>query len=224
MKFIIQLWLFIRQEISTLAFEKWIYETPEIETFLGSELYLKLISLNFGDQEKVNAFKVEIWDWLSTHYPDFIETTYGRLTTPWEPVRFFAAKCRSCNTEFDLPLLSDFSYGESIFQSELGNYFNYCCAIDNKVWDIVSGLIHEFYWDGDYWFIFAACADRVHSQNMGLLPRCPHCQSHSVDYSNKTPTRDGHIHVASFRTFMNLAPAEQLSFIKKTCALTRLSD
>jgi hypothetical protein len=62
-----QLWKFARGDTPSLQFELWLYSLPELETFLGSDLYLELISFNFKNEKAVSELRYRIKFWLDNN-------------------------------------------------------------------------------------------------------------------------------------------------------------
>ena len=50
-------------------------------------------------------------------------------------------KCRPWGHQFEVPFLSDFSYGQFIYSSNDGQRYRYLEGINNKTWDFVSKII-----------------------------------------------------------------------------------
>jgi len=63
------LWEFIRGDTLTPIFEQWVYDTRELEDFLGSSMYLQLIELNFADRYAVATMKGQLQEWVDKNYP-----------------------------------------------------------------------------------------------------------------------------------------------------------
>lgn len=45
-------------ELAALDFEKWLYDHPDLEQYIGNDLYLEFISFNFKTDSKYNLFKI----------------------------------------------------------------------------------------------------------------------------------------------------------------------
>jgi hypothetical protein len=45
-----QLWRFVPGDVPAAQFEQWAYNEPDLEDYLGRELYLETISTNFSDK------------------------------------------------------------------------------------------------------------------------------------------------------------------------------
>ena len=52
----------------------------------------------------------------------------------------FETKCH-CGYTFDLPELSDMSYGEFLYFDSSGNGARYLCAINNQTWEYISTIL-----------------------------------------------------------------------------------
>ena len=64
-------------------------------------------------------------------------------------VATFKAKCNklTCQLDIDVPLLSDFSYGEFLYGSIDGKLIKYYCGLDCPIWKFVDTVISETYKD-----------------------------------------------------------------------------
>ena len=47
----------IRNELSVLDFEKWLYDTPEIEEYLGNDFYMDLLNINYKSKYALNELE-----------------------------------------------------------------------------------------------------------------------------------------------------------------------
>lgn len=54
------IWKFIRGDMSTLDFERWIYSNPDLENLFGEELHFEIISANFTSKEVVYQLKEKL--------------------------------------------------------------------------------------------------------------------------------------------------------------------
>lgn len=64
-----QLWRFARGDAPTPEFERWVYATPDLESFLGAERYLVLISEDYRDALAVHDLRRALPDWLDVLAP-----------------------------------------------------------------------------------------------------------------------------------------------------------
>ncbi len=65
-----KIWQFIRGGFSTVEFEQWIYNTPELETLCGPDLFFELISLDYRDKNAVEGMKGWLGVWIREGFPD----------------------------------------------------------------------------------------------------------------------------------------------------------
>ena len=54
----------------------------------------------------------------------------------------FESKC-SCGHQFDLPILSDMSYGEFLYFDFNGDGIKYFCGLNNTTWEFVSRIVDQ---------------------------------------------------------------------------------
>lgn len=55
-----QLWMFVRGDMSAADFEQWAYSKPMLESCLGEEFYLEVISTDFRDKDAVHAVRKSV--------------------------------------------------------------------------------------------------------------------------------------------------------------------
>jgi hypothetical protein len=60
---LLEVWRFVRGDCSPKAFERWICENLELESFFGGPLYLELISASYGDPYVVVQLKERLGAW-----------------------------------------------------------------------------------------------------------------------------------------------------------------
>ena len=66
------LWRFVRGDMSASEFEAWVYRDETIETFLGPEVYLDLISVDFGSEKSTREIGLHLKTLLLEKFPDQI--------------------------------------------------------------------------------------------------------------------------------------------------------
>lgn len=64
-----ELWKFARGDSLVEQFEQWVYDSPELETYLGTDLYWDLITLNFRNRRAVLDFQSRLEAWLYEKTP-----------------------------------------------------------------------------------------------------------------------------------------------------------
>lgn len=126
----------------------------------------------------------------------------------------FKAKCKntSCGHDFDVPVLSPFSYGEYIYSSVNGKEIRYYSGSDCETWAFVEKTMSEGESREDsgqlIQKVIGLIADRPHpdayfTQNY----YCPECHSRvsSIDENNKTgSTEYEHLTFSHFSNLTNL--------------------
>ncbi len=60
----LHLWKFVRGDGAPQAFERWIYQQPSLETRLGADLYLEVISTDFQDSEAVWSIRERLGSYV----------------------------------------------------------------------------------------------------------------------------------------------------------------
>src|SRR5690348_16695066 len=113
-------------------------------------------------------------------------------------VRYFGATCKTCRCDFQIPLLSDFSYGEFICHGRtVAGYFN---SFEGPVWDDINsrlttlGLLPgkpDSEQIAHMQEVIANTADPLGGQRLHMHPLCPHCGSIDVSFGD---TRPGEFH------------------------------
>jgi hypothetical protein len=61
-----QLRRFATDDLDATTFETWVYDTPDLEGFLGEERYQRLISADYRDGFVLLALRPEVAGWLTT--------------------------------------------------------------------------------------------------------------------------------------------------------------
>lgn len=64
------LWRFVRGDMPASEFEAWVYRDETIETFLGPEAYLDLISADFGSEKSTPEIRLHLKNLLLENIPD----------------------------------------------------------------------------------------------------------------------------------------------------------
>jgi hypothetical protein len=70
-----KIWQFLRGSLPTSEFEQWVYETPELETLFGFDLFLDLLSVDYRDSDAVEHMKVILQDWFGCESSDEVVRT-----------------------------------------------------------------------------------------------------------------------------------------------------
>ena len=52
-----KIWQFLRGDLPTPEFEQWVYDTPELKTLCGPDLFLELLSVDYRDSRAVDHIK-----------------------------------------------------------------------------------------------------------------------------------------------------------------------
>jgi hypothetical protein len=105
---------FIVSQLATAEFEKWVYDTPELEVLFGSDLYLEVISLDYRNERAVRFLKGSLRRYYTNYFPNCecvvcrnameisiphnLEKNfdYLRKQTPWLDL----ARCVHCKTHW----------------------------------------------------------------------------------------------------------------------------
>jgi hypothetical protein len=111
------LWEFIRGDMAVKDFESWVYSSPELECFLGKDLFHSLISVDFSSLEVVNQLICQLRSFASSlpgseciciqlpdltvidMEPDVIKAmeTFKRFNVRGEPYWWlYAVDCSAC--------------------------------------------------------------------------------------------------------------------------------
>lgn len=64
------LWQFVRGDTPAPEFEQWVYGTENLETLLGPEFCLDLISVDFESSKSLNMAKQRLREFLEQQHPD----------------------------------------------------------------------------------------------------------------------------------------------------------
>lgn len=135
----------------------------------------------------------------------------------------FKAKCKksSCGHDFDVPLLSDFTYGEFIYSSIDGKEFRYYNSLDCETWNFIDKTVSEYLGKKNreeigtiIQKIIGLVADR---QNPDIYftqdIHCPKCHSkvESVNDNNKTGLKE--FEILTFNNFTKLIESEKRKLI-----------
>jgi hypothetical protein len=54
------IWRFLRGDTSVRDFERWVYETPVLESILGNDLYMRLLAANYADPDTVLRLRSDL--------------------------------------------------------------------------------------------------------------------------------------------------------------------
>ena len=133
----------------------------------------------------------------------------------------FKTLCEKCQHIFDIPLLSDFSYGKFIAKDKSGKVFAHLQAIDNEGWNRISEIFDNLsenktnYTTEHFQWIVGECLDSVNGDKISIANRyvCPKCHS-SVKYGPGEKTGEMNLPEASFSEFLSLSDEEQTAKIK----------
>ena len=132
----------------------------------------------------------------------------------------FKNTCQSCFNDIEFPLLGDFSYGETIFQTTDGQDFYIAILIDNASLDFVSTILKT---DSelkqrkiDPQRILAILADKVDGKEFTIhYPICPICKHEIKHYSDDSKTGEKELPFASWNDFEKLTNDQKISLIKE---------
>lgn len=135
----------------------------------------------------------------------------------------FQATCQNqnCQHNFEVPQLSDFSYGEHLYHSIDGLDHQYLNSMDHQVWDQVATTVSSIFSTkdqvkigGTIQKIIGLIADRKAPDTYySLLERCPKCQSTDlfIDENNKTGSME--VSHLSFHRYTHLSESDRIRLI-----------
>ena len=134
-------------------------------------------------------------------------------------VEFVQAGCQHCRRSFPIPLLSDFDYGSFVLHGENGGVFGYLSAFECPFWEDIESRLHtitgqrKFTLSADisrFQEVIANCADEIDGQPLRLMPVCPFCHSHSLEYGSTAPLDFHEIPIVTFTRFQSLSDSERM--------------
>lgn len=115
-------------ELSPAEFEKWIYDTPELEAVLGEENYLKILSYDFHQEGGKSSIKAILKQYID----------YGKY-----------------ETQFILKLVEEIKENSSSCQSHLKTVYQLYCSGYNFLDNLGIGyglkLVVPYEFDADKW-------------------------------------------------------------------------
>ena len=103
----------------------------------------------------------------------------------------FSSECQSCTNRFEIPVLSDFSYGKFIAKGKSGKTFAYLNAIEHETeWDSIEEIYNEICEldakliknTDAFQYLVGRCMNRVNGEELSIIRKwvCPECQSEDV--------------------------------------------
>lgn len=123
----------------------------------------------------------------------------------------FKTTCLDCSEIFLLPVLSDFSYGESIFSCKCGKVFAHYMAINHPVTVIFEILCQTQGIDKNDYSLFdfsAFVADNITGHKLVHERICPQCKSKNLSISINKDIAIWDIPEASYEKFYSLSASE----------------
>ena len=159
-----------------------------------------------------------------------VRQAVGRRTnmgaqTRGRSVRFFTNTCTTCANNVGVPLLSDFAYGEMIFQTDNGKDFAYAEVIAEDAWSIIAGICENEFGLGRkkpspklqvFHCVAIRCADPLDGRPYTThFPLCPRCGAKLTSYGDNQIHHDGHVPRATWQRFMSLSPEARKSLVRK---------
>ena len=64
-----KIWQFLRGDLPSVEFERWVHETPELEKFCGPALFQQLISVDYRNWLTLGEVTESLEDWVDKRYP-----------------------------------------------------------------------------------------------------------------------------------------------------------
>lgn len=127
-------------------------------------------------------------------------------------VRYFGAFCNSCDCHFQMPLLSDFSYGEFIFAGR--GVHGYLNGITEPAWDDIDARLRAQGLMADsatneqirrMQEVIAVLADPLGGQRLASRPLCANCGSRDVAYGDAAPGSFHELPAVTFEEYKSLS-------------------
>lgn len=63
------IWRFVRRDLRTIEFEKWVYAEPDLELLLGPELHLATLSTDFSNRDAVKTLRIALAAFARARWP-----------------------------------------------------------------------------------------------------------------------------------------------------------
>ena len=60
-------WRFVRRDLDARTFERWLYEQPQLEQRLGPQLYMEVVSVDFGNAEALFQVRRKLESYARVH-------------------------------------------------------------------------------------------------------------------------------------------------------------
>ena len=136
----------------------------------------------------------------------------------------FRNTCHKCFNDIEFPLLGDFAYGETIFQTKDAKDFYIAVLIDNKTFDFITeALEHNKEFKNkktDPQKILALIADKVDNKEFTTdYPICPICKSRQRSFGDNIRTTKIELGFAKWTNFESLSQESKLTKLKEVINL-----
>ena len=125
----------------------------------------------------------------------------------------FRNTCYKCWNDIEFPLLSDFTYGEVIFQTKDAQDFYVAVLIDNKTFDFITDFLQDKkrLKKADPQKILAQIADKVNNQEFTThFPICPVCKARKRYFTDNIRTTKIELGYATWTDFESLSQENKL--------------
>lgn len=130
--------------------------------------------------------------------------------------------CYRCFHRIDIPLLSDFSYGEVLFQTDDGQDFYIAELTKNPTFDFITSiLIHQKLKvkQADPQKILALLADKPNGKSFTInYPICPICKRKKRGFNDNVKTTEREVGFASWTYFESLTQPNKTLQLEKAIA------
>lgn len=132
-------------------------------------------------------------------------------------IPFFKAFCWRCFRNVHVPLVSDFSYGELLFQTQNGKLFAHVSLIDNPFFEaILTEIEQSGETKSDPQEVLARLADPIENQSLQAGPyRCPRCNRRLLSVNDNRHDSFGFVPEATWAAFNRLSVQEQKGAIQQ---------
>ncbi len=143
-----------------------------------------------------------------------------QLDNKTQTVYNFKNTCHNCFNDIEYPLLSDFSYGELIFQTKDGQDFGIAVLIDNITFEFVVQTLKK---DKelerkkvDPQKILTLVADKLNNKEFTTdYPICPICKKRQRHFNDNVRTTKRELNFVTWHDFENLTSDDKIKRIKE---------
>ena len=132
----------------------------------------------------------------------------------------FRNTCHKCFNDIEFPLLGDFAYGETIFQTKDAKDFYIAILINNQTFDFITEVVQhnkEFKnIKADPQKILALVADKIDNKEFTTdYPICPICKSRQKSFNDNTRTTKIDLGLVTWTDFESLSQEGKLTKLQE---------